>query len=97
MANEIAQIARDVYGYEPGEINNVSYPETHEEYTAKIDWYINDFHRAVINVSHSEDLYPRKYNRGSTVFSNNYYKKPPEIDRQSITIFSDWTDRLRTN
>ena len=96
MANEIAQIARDVYGYEPGEINNVSYPETHEEYTAKIDWYINDFHRAVVNVSHSEDLYPRKYNRGSTVFSNNYYKKPPEIDRKSITIFSDWTDRLRT-
>ena len=96
MANEIADIARNVYGYEPGEINGVSFPETQEQYTAKLDWYINDAHRAVINVSHSEDVLPQKYNRGSTVFSNNYYIKPPEIDRESITLYSDWTDRLRT-
>ena len=96
IANEIADIARTVYGYEPGEINNVSFPETQEQYTAKIDWYINDAHRAVINVSHSEDVLPSKYNRGSTVFSNNYYSKPPEIDRESFTLYSDWNDRLRT-
>jgi len=96
MANEIADIARNVYGYEPGEINGVSFPETQEQYTAKIDWYINDDHRAVFNVSRSEDVLPQKYNRGSTVFSNNYYIKPPEIDRESLTIYSDWTDRLRT-
>ena len=96
IANEIADIARTVYGYEPGEINNVSFPETQEQFTAKIDWYINDAHRAVINVSHSEDVLPSKYNRGSTVFSNNYYSKPPEIDRESFTLYSDWNDRLRT-
>ena len=40
MANEIADIAKNVYGYDPGQINNVSFPETQEQYTAKLDWYI---------------------------------------------------------
>ena len=96
MANEIADIAKNVYGYDPGQINNVSFPETQEQYTAKLDWYINDNHRAEVNVSHSEDVLPQKYNRGSAVFSNNYYIKPPEIDRESFTLYSDWSDRLRT-
>ena len=96
IGNQIRDIAINTYGYDPGQLDNVSFPETHEEYTVKLDWYINDAHRAVLNVSHSEDYFPRKYNRGNTVFSNNYYAKPPEIDRESFTLFSDWTDRLRT-
>ena len=96
IANEIKAIAQSRYGYDAGEINNVSFPETHEEYTVKIDYYINDSHRAVYNVSKSEDSYPRKYNGGPVVFSNNYYTKPPVIDRESFTLFSDWNDRLRT-
>ena len=96
MADRIKSIALNSYGYDAGEINNVSFPETHEEYVVKLDYYINDSHRAVYNKSRSEDLFPRKYNRGNTVFSNNYYTKPPEIDRESITLFSDWNDRLRT-
>ena len=96
IGNQIRDIAINTYGYDPGQLDGVSFPETHEEYTVKLDWYINDSHRAVLNVSHSEDLFPRKYNRGNTVFSNNYYAKPPEIDRESFTLFSDWNDRLRT-
>ena len=30
------------------------------------------------------------------VFSNNWYYKPPEIDRASFTLYSDWSDRLST-
>ena len=96
IGNQIRDIAINTYGYDPGQLDGVSFPETHEEYTVKLDWYINDSHRAVVNVSHSEDYFPRKYNRGNTVFSNNYYAKPPEIDRESVTLFSDWNDRLRT-
>jgi len=96
VANQIKAIAKSRYAYDAGEVNDVSFPETHEEFTVKVDYYINDAHRAVLNISHSEDLYPRKYNRGSVVFSNNYYTKTPEIDRESFTLYSDWTDRLRT-
>ena len=96
IANQIKSIAQTRYGYDAGEINNISFPETHEEFTVKLDYYINDSHRAVLNISNSEDSYPRKYNGGPVVFSNNYYTKPPVIDRESITLFSDWNDRLRT-
>jgi hypothetical protein len=41
-------------------------------------------------------LTPQRYNWGETVFSNNWYYKPPEIDRASFTLYSDWSDRLST-
>jgi hypothetical protein len=98
LANEIRQYTIDNYGgYDPGYINLVTYDETHEEWTVKLDAVISDDHRATLNVSHSEDLTPQRYNNWSrTVFSNNWYYKPPEIDRASFTLYSDWNDRIST-
>ena len=98
LANEIRQYTIDNYGgYDPGYINLVTYDETHEEWTVKLDAIINDDHRATLNVSHSEDLTPQRYNNWSrTVFSNNWYYKPPEIDRASFTLYSDWNDSIST-
>ncbi len=98
LAEEIRQFTIANYGgYDPGYVNLVTFPETHEEWTVKIDAVLNDDHRATLNVSHSEDLTPQRYNNWSrVVFSNNWYYKPPEIDRASITLYSDWSDRLST-
>ncbi|MCH2264345.1 MAG: TonB-dependent receptor [SAR86 cluster bacterium] len=96
MADQIKNIAMNTYGYDAGLINGASFPETHEEITVKLNAVINDTNRAVLNYSKSESLYPRKYNGGATVFSNNYYAKPPVIERKSITLYSDVTDRLST-
>jgi len=94
IADRIKSIAKNTYGYDAGLINNVSFPETSEEYTVKLDAIINDSNRATLNYSYNESLFPRKYNRGNTVFSNNYYTKPPEIETMSFTLYSDITDRL---
>jgi len=96
MADQIKSIASSRYGYDAGIINGASFPETHEEYTVKIDAVLNDANRAILNYSKAESYYPRKYNGGATVFSNNYYAKPPVIERKSVTLYSDITDRLRT-
>ena len=98
QAEEIRQYTIDNYGgYDAGYINFVTFPETHEEWTAKLDAVISDQHRATLNVSHSEDEYYERYNNWSrAVFSNNWYIKPVEIDRASITLYSDWSDRLST-
>ena len=98
IANEIRQYTIDNYGgYDAGYINLVTFDETHEEWTVKLDAVINDDHRATLNLSHSEDLTPQRFNNWSrTVFSNNWYYKPPEIDRASFTLYSDWSDRLST-
>ena len=96
MAEEIKSIAMNRYGYDPGVISSFALPETSEKTIIKLNANITDDHRAVLLYQKDEDLYPRKYNRGETVFSNNWYLKPPEIDRTSITLFSDWSDRLST-
>ena len=96
MADEIKGIAMNRYNYDPGEISNFTTPETSEKMMLKLNANISDIHRAVVTVQRDEDLYPRKYNRGSTVFSNNWYAKPPVIDRESFTLYSDWNDRLST-
>jgi len=96
MADQIKNIAMNTYGYDPGVINGASFPETHEEYTVKLNAVINDANRAVLRYSNTESYFPRKYNGGATVFSNNYYAKPPEIESKSVTLYSDVTDRLTT-
>ena len=96
MAEEIKSIAMNRYGYDAGEISNFALPETSEKMIVKLNANINDDHRAVLLYQKDEDLYPRKYNRGQTVFSNNWYLKPPVIDRTSFTLYSDWTDQLST-
>ncbi|MBT5541861.1 MAG: hypothetical protein HOK34_03440, partial [Gammaproteobacteria bacterium] len=96
MADQIKSIAKSRYNYDAGEISNFATPETSEKTMIKLNANISDIHRAVLMFTKDEDLYPRKYNRGETVFSNNWYIKPPEIDRTSLTLYSDWNDRLST-
>jgi len=43
--DEIYQIAQDVYGYTPG-MPVSSLPNEDEKYTIKLDWEINENHRA---------------------------------------------------
>ena len=96
QADQIKSIAMSRYNYDPGQISSFSLPETSEKTIIKLNANINDDHRAVLLYQKDEDLYPRKYNRGETVFSNNWYLKPPEIDRMTFSLFSDWSDRLST-
>ena len=96
MADQIKNIASSVYGYEAGDISNVSFPEEQTEYRVKLDANLSDRHRGQVQYSKVESLLPRRYNRGNTVFSNNYYVKPPIIDTMSVTLWSDLTERLST-
>ena len=96
QADQIKSIAMSRYNYDPGVISSFALPETSEKTIIKLNANINEDHRAVVLYQKDEDLYPRKYNRGETVFSNNWYLKPPEIDRVTFSLFSDWSDRLST-
>ncbi len=94
IADEIKTIALNTYGYDAGRLNGITFPETHEEYTVKINAVINDFHRGVLNISSSESDLPQDYGVGH--FSNNWYRKPVEIDRSTVTLYSDWTNKFST-
>jgi hypothetical protein len=51
--NRIAQIAQDVYGYDVGGTPG-SLPNDDEKYLIKLDWLINDDHRATYSYSYND-------------------------------------------
>ena len=90
---EIARISKDRYGFDPGQFSLFTAPETGEKTILKLNANINDIHRAVFLYQKDEDSLPAGgYNR----FSKNWVYYAPEIERNSITLYSDWNDRLST-
>jgi hypothetical protein len=89
---QIAAISQSRYGFDPGLYQNMSFPETHEEYQVKLDWYVSDQHRLEANYSYSEDLLFQGISGNK--FSKTVYYKPPEITRYSATYYGELTDRL---
>ena len=90
---ELVRISKDRYGFDPGQFTGFTAPETGEKTIIKLNANINDMHRAVFLYQSDEDSLPAGgYNR----FSSNWVYYAPEIERNSITLYSDWNDRLST-
>lgn len=92
----INQIVQDNYGFDlGGRPLTVSLPEETERFLGKIDWEINDNHRASFTY---QDTTENGFSGvGGTTFQSAYYQTPQEIKTYAGQIFSDWTDRLSTN
>ncbi len=95
--DRIAQIARDVYGYDPGGFP-ASLPTDDEKYIAKLDWDINDAHRASYMYSFNDGFNNTESDSSAVEmeFSNHYYERGAELNSHVAQIFSNWTDRLST-
>ena len=89
----IASIAQSRYGFDAGQFQNLSFPETAEEYTAKLDWNASDNHRFQALYRYKEEL--NVNNTGLNKFSTVSYTKPPETERYSFTYWGDLSDKLR--
>ena len=88
----IASIAQSRYGFDAGGFENLSYPETAEEYIGKIDFNLSDSHRFQGQYRYKEEL---NYNNTSrNHFSSVSYTKPPETETLSLTYWGELSDRL---
>jgi len=95
--SEIAQIARDVYGYEVGPRYS-SLPVEDEKITVKLDWDINENHRASYTYNWNDG-----YNWSESddddyeyEFSDHYYERGAELKSHTAALFSNWTERFST-
>lgn len=100
--DQVREISQRVYGYDAMDWRADELPVNDEKYFAKLDWNINDRHRAVVSYQQSEgsDLTLN----GTTTSGNNIsvgllssaYSLDTSLKVYKAQLFSDWTDRLST-
>ena len=96
--DRIATIARDQYGYEPGEgILNAANED--EKYLIRLDWNINEDHNAALTYNYNDGFNVSEADtfNGSYEFSNHNYERGAELNAYSAQLFSDWNDNFSTD
>ena len=93
--NRVVEIFQRVYVFDPG-IFDASDVDEDEKFLLKLDWNINDEHRAVASFQRAEgdvlfDDFP-----DLAVLQTNRYNINEKLDAFSLQLFSNWTDDLST-
>ncbi|HFB65940.1 MAG TPA: TonB-dependent receptor [Aeromonadales bacterium] len=97
---EVIRIARDVYGLTEEQIGTStgSPVEKDEKYVIKLDWNINDQHRASIAYQHDKGNRTRNTtsSSGELRLSSQWYNVTEKLDNITAKVYSDWTANFST-
>lgn len=95
--DEILDIAQNVYGFDPG---GTPTPATNEDekILVKLDWNINDRHRAAFTYNYNNGFNVVESDGGSDEFeyAGHLYQRGSELNAYIGQLFSDWTDNFST-
>ena len=93
----IKQITRDVYGYEAG-ATPASSPVEDEKILVKLDWNINDDHRAnlIYNYNDGFTLSQSDADGDELAFDSHFYEQGAEFTSIVASLYSDWNDNFST-
>ncbi|MEZ5467700.1 MAG: carboxypeptidase regulatory-like domain-containing protein [Lysobacterales bacterium] len=87
------------YGFDAGTLQlPKSLDTTSEEYAIKLDWNINEQHRASFRYSSSEQSQANTpgFGNNSLSLSSYLYQRDFQFDTTTAQLFSDWTDNFST-
>lgn len=95
--DRIIGIASAMYGYDVGAAPD-AYAERDRKFLARLDWNINDFHRAsfTYNRNNGNNLTPSDASPNEYEFFNHFYNRSTLLNSYSGQIFSDWSDNFST-
>ena len=98
---DIADIvaASNRYGFDPGGVSAPGDSKTEiEEYALKLDWNINENHRAAVRYNKMEQSVARFPGLGSSSvsLSSYWYAQPKTYETVMGELFSDWSDNFST-
>ncbi len=95
--DRIAEIARNQYGYEPGN-TILNAPNEDEKYLIRLDWNINDAHNAALTYLFNDGFNISESDSDSDEFefSNHFYERGAELKSYSGQLFSDWSSNFST-
>src|SRR5690606_32986921 len=94
---EVQRIAREVYGFDAGGLDGNANTEL-EEKAIKLDWNINDDHRASLRYSDLEQTRVRPDGSGaqSISLSSNWFNHTKSVESYVGQLFSNWSDTFST-
>jgi outer membrane receptor for ferrienterochelin and colicin len=94
---QIADIARNLYNYDPGEPLG-SAPNEDEKYLVKLDWNITDSHRASLNYNYNDGFNVAQSDNDDDEyeFSNHFYNRGGELKSYAAFWHANWTDNFST-
>lgn len=95
--NDIVRIANELYQYDPGSLPS-SLDVDDEKLLLKLDWNINDAHRAsfVYNYNDGFAINQSDNDDNELELSNHYYERGAELDSYVAQFYSDWSDDFST-
>ncbi|MFC3033864.1 carboxypeptidase regulatory-like domain-containing protein [Pseudoalteromonas fenneropenaei] len=95
--DRITQIAKDKYNYDVGGMPG-SAPVEDEKLLIKIDWNINDDHRANLVYNYNDGFRLSQSDTGSTTvsLSSHFYEQGTELKSLVASLYSDWTSDFST-
>ena len=94
----VTQIARDVYGVDVGtwETNPV---QEDEKMLVKLDWNINNNHRAAFTYQSAESNATNNNNGSSSTLplSSRWYDKSEELTAMALQVYSNWSSSFSSD
>lgn len=93
------QAAAQGFGFDAGSFDLPDSSKTDiEEYAVKLDWNINDNHRAAFRYSKMEQVVPKIVGIGnsSISLSSHWYDQNKSFESYMVELFSDWSDNFST-
>ena len=98
-AQAVADVANSVWGFNPGTLSAPGQSITQEESVVlKLDWNINDYHRASFKYQQNEDIDPRfaDFGGGEISFNSHWFENLYENKSYNVNLYSDWTSNFST-
>lgn len=98
VISEVQRIARDVYGVNAGDWN-VQPDQKDEKYLLKLDWNINNDHRAAFTYQRADDESANNTRTGGNTSLNlnsHWYTRTQTMDNFAMQLFSNWTNNFST-
>ncbi len=95
--DQIRDIAINQYDWDPGP-EVASLPNEDEKYLVRLDWHINDQHKAGLTHVWNDgfNVLGSDTDSDEYEFSNHYRIRGAELTSTTAQVFSDWTDTFST-
>ena len=93
----ITQISQELYGYDPGGFRTTT-PVEDEKLLLKLDWNINENHRASLVYNYNDGFRIDQSDDFSSAitYDGHFYEAGAEFTSYVASVYSDWTDNFST-